>query len=142
LSVKIPDRLHIKKSYEKDFKDLLEKDSPLSKKGNKHIFIMGMVMGFYNVSRVPLDKKEQFVRIEYLNDDDKSLIKAIAINEENDLNILLDEERVYSIAEEYASGGIKYLKEMVLIKEYGSFIKKFETYLLDKFNKLKLGKNE
>lgn len=136
------DRLYIKKSYEKDFKDLLEKDSPLHKKDSKHIFMMAMVLGFYKKSKAELGKKEEFVRIEYLNDNEISLIKAIAINEENDLNILLDEERMYSIAEKYASGGIKYLKEMVLGKENGSFLKKFEAYLVDKFSELRFGKNK
>lgn len=136
------DRLFIRKSYEKDFKDLLEKDSPLCKKDSKHIFMMAMVMGFHKGSKVELDKRQEFVRTEYLNDDEISLIKAIAINEENDLNILLDEEKVYSIAEKYASGGIKYLKEMVLGKEGGSFFKKFENFLVEKFNKLKLSQNE
>ena len=136
------DRLYIKKSYERDFKDLLEKDSPLHKKDRKHIFMMAMVLGFHKGSKVDLDKKEEFVRIEYLNDNEISLIKAIAISEEDDLNILLDEQRIYSIAEKYASGGIKYLKEMALGKENGSFLKKIESYLVDKFDKLRPGKDK
>jgi hypothetical protein len=70
-----------------------------------------------------------------LTDEERTLIKAIAIATEGDLNVLLDEQRVYSIAEEYATGGISLLKARVLSGGYGSYVKKLENDLLRTYEK-------
>lgn len=95
-----------------------------------------MIAGFREGSRIELDKKEGFVRIEYLTLREKSIIKAIAVAEEGDLNVLLDKNKVYSIAEEYAAGGIKLLKNKVFSGDYGSYIKKLESELVEEFEKI------
>jgi hypothetical protein len=51
--------------------------------------------------------------------------------------VLVDEGKVYSIAEEYAAGGINILKHKVLREEFGSYIKKLESELIDKYEKIK-----
>ena len=74
-----------------------------------------------------------FITIDYinsnLNDREKSVFYAIAVAEEN-LTVLSEEDEIYTIAEEYANGGIKLLKDKVFSKEPGSFIKKFESELM------------
>ncbi len=133
-----PDRLYIRKNDLADFENLKkEKDSSFSGRENKEIFIMAMAYGFYNKSKIPLDKKEGYIREEYLNDDERSIIKAIAVYDEGDLNVLLNPPKVYSIAEEYAAGGIKYLKGEVFDKRGGSYIKKLEARLVEEFKKNK-----
>ena len=134
---KVPDRLNIRKSDRKDYDRLLEKDSPFAGKENKDLFMMAMIIGFQEGSRTPLDKKEGFVRIEYLNEREKSVIKAISVTEGGDLSVLADKRKVYSLAEEYAAGGIKLLKGKVFSGGYGSFIKKLESELVEGFEKIK-----
>ena len=65
---KIPDRLFVRAKDIDSFRLLLkEKDSPFYKKNNQSVFLMAMVLGFHNKQRVTLDKKEEFVRMEYLS---------------------------------------------------------------------------
>ncbi len=132
---KMPDRLNIRKSDRKDYNRLLEKDSPFSGKENKDLFMMALIIGFHEETRVKLDGKEGFFLLYHLNDKENSIIKAIAVAEEGDLNILLDKKKVYSIVEEYAAGGIKLLKDKVFSGGYGSYIKKLESELIDEFKK-------
>jgi hypothetical protein len=134
---KEPDRLYIRKSDRKDYDRLLEKDSPLVGKENKDLFTMALITGFHEGTRVKLDKREGFFLLYHLNDEENSIIKAIAVAEEGDLNILLDKKKVYSIAEEYAAGGIKLLRDKVFSGEYGSYIKKLESELIDEFERIK-----
>lgn len=132
-----PDRIFVDKEYLRDFKLLQEeKDSPLYKKDNKDVFIMAMVMGAKDGVRIPLKIKEGFFRTEYLTDEEKTLIKSIAITSENDLLILAEPNKVFQIAEEYASGGIIDLKNSIFSKQHGSYIKKLESELLEEVNKL------
>jgi len=134
---KEPDRLYIRKSDRKDYDRLLEKDSPLVGKENKDLFMMALITGFHEGTRIKLDKREGFFFLYHLNDDENSIIKAIAVAEEGDLNILLDKKKVYSIAEEYTAGGIKLLRDKVFSGEYGSYIKKLESELIDEFERIK-----
>lgn len=133
---KEPDRLYVRRSDIEDYDRLKEKDSPLASKDNKDLFMMAMSIGFYEGARTELGSKKDFVRIEYLTDREKSIIKAIAVAEEKGLDVLLDKKKVYSIAEEYAAGGIKLLKDKVFSGGYGSFSKKLESDLLEQFRKI------
>lgn len=133
---KVPDRLNIRKADREDYARLLEKDSPFVGKENKDLFMVAMIIGVREGSRVELDKKEGFFLLYHLDDKENAIIKAIAVAEEGDLSVLADKRKVYSIAEEYAAGGIKLLKEKVL-GGYGSFIKKLESELLEEFEKIK-----
>ncbi len=134
---KKPDRLYVDKDDFKDFKLLQdEKDSPFHKRENKDVFIMAMMIGLKNGPRIPLKNREGFFREEYLTNEERSIIKAIAISEEKKLSVLLDMEKVYQIAEEYAKAGIKYLKDSVFKKRDGSYLNRLESELLEDFERL------
>lgn len=134
---KEPDRLYIRKSDFDDYKRLIEeKDSPLHGKDNKYLFMMAMCIGLHEGRRTDLDNKKDYVRLEYLTDKEKSIIKALAVAEEGNLDVLLDKKKVYSIAEQYAATGIKLLKDMIFSGGYGSFSKKLESELVDEFKKI------
>lgn len=133
--VKEPDRVSIRKSDRKEYDRLKEKDSPLAGRENKDLFIMAMIVGYHDGSRLELDKKDGFVRIEYFNEKEKSLIMAIAVEEEDNLEIINNKEKVYSIAEEYATSGIKILKEKVLGSEFANYFKRLEAELNDELEK-------
>lgn len=131
----IPDRVNIRKLDRRIYERLTGNDSPFAKKEAKELFMMAMVLGFCNGTKVELDTKEGYVRTEYLSDEQKSVIKAIAVADRGDLTILLDKKEVFSIVEKYAAGGIALLKDEVF-SEYGSYSKILESELLDEFKKI------
>lgn len=137
----IPDRVNIRKSDRLIYERLFKNDSPFAKKEAKELFIMAMILGFCNGTKVELDTKEGYVRIEYFSDEQKSIIKAIAVAESGNLNILLKKKEVFSIAEKYAAGGIALLKDEVF-NTYGNYSKRLESDLLDEYNKLEINISE
>ena len=130
---KEPTRFYIEKSDKKDYDRLLERDSPLRGKDNKELFILAMTVGFREGQRMSLSKKEGYFMTSYLNEEEKSIIKALAVAEEGDLGVLINKKKVHTIAEEYANGGIKLLKDKVFSGEYGSYAKKLEAELVEIF---------
>jgi len=129
------DRIYVDKKDLADFNRLKEKDSPFTNSQNKEIFLAAMVVGYHEGGRIELKNKEGYFRTEYLTDEERALIRAIAIATEGNLNVLLDEQKVYSIAEEYATGGISILKAKAFSEEYGSYVKKLESELLRTYQK-------
>ncbi|MFZ7137851.1 MAG: RNA-binding domain-containing protein [archaeon] len=131
------DRLYVDKKTIDQFNRLKDKDSPFAGCQNKEIFFAAMTLGYNNKIKIPFDKRKEFVREEYLNDEDHTIIKSIAVAETGNLKILLDKKKVYAIAEQYATGGISLLFQSVFGNEYGSYTKKLESKLLQEYCKLK-----
>lgn len=136
MSNEMPDRVYINESDREDYRELLdEEDSPLYNIGNPAIFLLASVVGYYRSDRVELDSKDGWTRTEYFDEEDLSVMKAIAI-QENGLDTLLDKEEVFAIAEQYATTGIKILKNEIYGGEYGSFLKRLESDLKKEYEKL------
>lgn len=133
---KKPDRLSVDRKDLEDFNRLKATDSPFAGSQNKDVFIAAMVIGYYEGSRVKIKRKEGYVRESYLNPEDRALINALAVSEDGNLNVLLDAQKVFSIAEEYATGGIRLLKARVFGEAYGSYTKKLESELLRAYEKI------
>ena len=137
------DRLHIRKSDRSEYTRLLGRDSLFAGKDNKDLFMMAMITGFYNKNRITLEgQKEGYILISYLSPKELSVIRAIAIAEEGNLDILLDKERLHGIIEEYAAGGIGLLKDEVLGSDLKTYIRLLESKLVDEFDKLELEINK
>jgi len=130
------DRFYVDKKDIDDFNRLKEKDSPFAGGQNKDIFLAAMVVGYHEGCRVKLKTKEGYFREEYLTPQETALIRALAVSEAANLTILLDKQKIYEIAEEYAAGGIKLLKGKVFSGEYGSYAKKLESDLLRTYEKI------
>lgn len=124
------DRLFVDKRDFSDFNRLKEKDTPFAGSQNKDVFLAAMVLGYHEGARIQLKSKEGYFMKSYLKDEELALINAIAIAEDKNLSVLLDQQKVFTIAEEYATGGIQLLKERVFGGEYGSYAKKLESDLL------------
>lgn len=130
--------LYIKET-EKDLYERLRNssDSPLYGFSRKKIFMLamsiGLVEGIY--STLEGSKKETYVRAEYLDNQDKAIIDAVAIAHDGNLDVIRDQKKVFSIAEGYASGGIRSLIDRVFSGEYGSFIKRLESELRSELDK-------
>lgn len=135
------DRIYIDKKDREDFESLRDrKDSPFvvgkQRAQNKEVFVAAMVVGFHEGGRIEVKNKEEWIFIDYLSKEEDAMIKAIAIADEGNLNVLLDEQKVYSIAQEYATGGISLLKSRVFSGDYGSYAKKLESELLKAYGKI------
>ena len=137
------DRLYVDRKDLDDWKRLKEKDSIFAGYDNKDLFIAAMVVGYHEGSKIELGKgKEGYFFSDNLDGEELALIRAIAVSEEGNLNVLLDEQKVYSIAEQYATGGVKLLKNKVFSGEYGSYAKKLESELLRSYEKISTKQTE
>lgn len=137
LSIKRPDRLNIDRNDRKLY-DELKKDPFFKDIQNKELFLLAMAVGFRNGKRHPLERKDGFVRTEYLRSEDVALMSAVALHDsEGDLNILTDKNRVCETAEEYAHAGIYILYNKVSTLQFGSFDKILEQELYEIYNEIK-----
>ena len=131
-----PDRFNINDSdreiYEKIAKDNL---GPFKSKDNKHVFMVAMIYGYKFGKRIPLHgKKFGFIRAEYLTKEEMTIVRSLAINENNSLDVLLDKNEVFKVAEEYANTGIKLLKKDIygeMQDVYGDYYKRLGSELLE-----------
>ena len=142
----IPDRLHIDKEDRKLY-DELDKENMLKfkdkggRRTRKEQFFFAMVIGFKNKIKMGLETKEGFFNTRDMRIDDEALIDAIAINDNNSVDVLANREEVFQIAEEYAHAGIKLLHNKINSTQLGSFDKQFEKEILDIYKDLDLGEN-
>lgn len=130
------DRFFVEKKDFDEFNKLKEKESPFAGSHNKDIFLAAMVVGYHEGSRIEIKNREGYFHEKDLNPQERALISAIAVSEEGSLNVLLDKQKVYSIAEQFANGGIALLKAKVFSGEYGSYAKKLESDLLRTYEKV------
>lgn len=134
-----PKVINVEKKRKKDF-DLLKDDktSFFYGKDHKDVFLMAMVYGFLNDSFKPLGEKHGggHCRVETFNEREITLIKALAVKKTGSLDVLLDLKKVYSIAEQYANGGISYLKDGVFSKQHGTYPKILEELLVELHEKI------
>ena len=108
------DRLYIKKGDRKIYDKVLGRGSPFYGMDNKIPFLISMLIGYQEGIRIPLgSNKDGWIRVDYLDDNEKYIIQSIAIETEKNLDVLMDINKVYEIAEEYASGGLKLLQDEI-----------------------------
>ena len=131
------DRFYVDKKDVNDFNRVKEKDTPFAGAHNKEIFLAAMVIGYHEGCRIEIKNREGYFHEKDLTRGDAALIRAIAVAEEGGLNVLLDKQKIYSIAEQYATGGISLLKARILSGEYGSYAKKLESELLRAYEKIR-----
>ena len=131
-------QIYISKEARKLFDNMQSTLDEFKQLENKELFILALVFGYLNDKRKALHAQETeksgFTRERYLGDQDNAILKAIAIGHNEDITLITDIPKVYSFAEEYANGGIGYLKEFVFDNP-ASFIKKFAALLKDEIDK-------
>ena len=104
----------IEKKWHQLYKDLSEgKDAPFTTM--KDVFLMAAVIGHNKRRRKQLgsSRERPFRWSQLQTDTDVPLIRALAIAEEGDIEILSDMDRILTIAEEYANEGIVDLEAQV-----------------------------
>jgi hypothetical protein len=79
---------------------------------NVDLFVFAMAYGFLNGNKVEsIQKSGTGVRIEYIKKNHEILMSAIQLAETGIAESLLDQEQRFEIAEKYAEGGIRLLKD-------------------------------
>ena len=132
-----PDRVCIDK-YDRDLYNKIKEEDIFSGKTAKELFLAAMAFGFKNNTRRPLKNREAsgYLRTEYLSIEDRALIYAVALQEAHSEDVLSDKEEVFSIAEEFAHGGIRILHDAITSVQLGSFDKQFEKMLHESYEEL------
>ena len=125
------DRVYIKDGDRDIYNRLLKRGSPFQGQHNKIPFLASMLIGYLEDVRIPLGKnRDGWILKSYLSEKESSIIKAIAVETKNDLHVLLDENEVYTIVEEYATGGLKLLHDEIYTSSNpASYPKRLELLL-------------
>lgn len=104
------------------YKQLTEGSDPLSVpfRTMKDVFMWAACLGYQRAERRPLTGKRVtiFRWTQFTPQVDIPLLKAIALTHSDDLHVLLSQDDVLSIAEEYANIGIHELQARI-ISDYG-----------------------
>ncbi|WJI10462.1 hypothetical protein FGU46_10360 [Methanobacterium sp. CWC-01] len=136
----MPKRFTINRSDRKIYENLRKaKKSPLKDMHNPDLFMLSMTLGlFFAKEGKELDSHDQFINDYNLSKEQRSIVDAIAVYKEQSLEVLIDEDKVIKIAEEYANAGLPILEKMAYCPD-PKFIKFLEKELVDYFEKERLG---
>jgi dnd system-associated protein 4 len=107
--------------------------SPFYEKTMKQVFMYALGIGLKNKRRVPLKKRIGIIPVRALSNEDLAIIKAVAISEKKTIDVLFGENirEMFTIAEEYANGGLDQLAYQVFGPEPGDVNMKMEQPLRD-----------
>ncbi len=118
--------------YEKLKNDSL---SPFRGAYYKDIFLYAMAYGFRHNLNDNLERPQANIPLSAFSEEDKWLIKALAIYETDSLEILSDEKQVYEIAERYANGAIDDIYKEILGGKPGDPYKRMVQDILKEYQK-------
>jgi hypothetical protein len=130
----MPDRFYIDKD-DRQYYEKLTEDNFLNfkDKSQREQFLLAMAVGYENERKHVLKSREGFFFSSYMPD--KTLINSLAINEKGTVDVLADEKEVFNIAEQYASGGVRFLVDAINQTQFGSYDKYFEKELFESYAK-------
>ena len=102
---------------------------------NLDLFIFAMCYGFRNGNKVDsIQKSGTGVRVEYVKPADELLMAAIQFAETGTAESLLDQEQRFEIAERYAEGGIRLLKNAA--EQPGDFLEDISGQIVQAFKSI------
>lgn len=102
--MKKPDRLSIDKQHREKYEYI--KDKLPEGTENIDVFVLAMAWGYKEDRSLALESKWGYVRFDSVDEKSMSLIRALAASKSGDLEILARPAELFSLAEEYANGGI------------------------------------
>lgn len=107
----VPRDIRIAESQHPDYAELTEDaSSPFSHIQKKDLFIFAMGYGFDQGLRTSVESSTRALfNADSLTNMQTWTMRAIAVHEAEDHTVLRDPERVYTIAQEYAHGGMNQL---------------------------------
>lgn len=114
------DRVAIDKDVHQLYRDLSERSSQNPESAPfllmKDVFMWAVALGVKKGKRLPLSgAREQIFRWDQLSQEmDVPALKAIALAETGEVDVLLREDQILRIAEEYANAGIHEIKREIV----------------------------
>ncbi|MEW6771540.1 MAG: hypothetical protein AB1330_09175 [Bacillota bacterium] len=138
------DRLYIEKKH-RELYEKLDQEEILRFTGGRRNrleqFLFTVALGYKNECRKSLSSREGFILLKDVPSDVRALLSAVAIASSDSIEVVADEDRLYTIIEEYASGGFEILMDR-LDQPLGTFEKELEKELVDLHHKLGIGNDE
>lgn len=107
------DRVQIDSTVHEFYRELTNgSDAPF--KTMKDVFMLAACLGFRLKSRKRLSKREGiFDWSVFTEQEDVPILRSLAISETQDVDVLVDQDLLLTIAEEYANSGIIQVKQIV-----------------------------
>ncbi len=105
-------------------------------KDRKYQMFLAAAFGLQYNTMIPLKNRKDLVRWEYLNEKDRAYLRAIALSQTQDINIVDNESECIRIFEEYANAGVKILNDYFFKDQLGSLDIKFEKFVHDSLKKI------
>ena len=79
----------------------------------KDLFMLTASVGFFRGRRVPLSGRHEIFRSVFTIQEDIPILRALAIAETGSTAVLVDQDQVLTIAEEFANAGIEEVRRQV-----------------------------
>lgn len=109
----------------KNLEEYLERMTGANAVSNTDVFMLCLAVGFeLDKTRQVPPRKSDAVRISYLKEPHLAIMKSVALSHTQNHMILMNEDKVYDIVEQYAAGGLE-----ILAMQMENQIN-FETYLV------------
>lgn len=142
----IKDRIYIRKEDRVIYESIRKNDGDLKGISNMDLFLMAMMLGFHEKGKhglkgVKSTATDGLVRIASFSDDAWNIIKAFAVYEEEYMEVLLSNNKMFDVAEKYATVGIQELNKLYFENEH-NFLKRMEKLLIDEFKILDINVEE
>ncbi len=98
----------------------------------KDVFLMAVSMGVKVGRRTPIRNRKELTRTSYFsNHSDMAFLRAIGIAETGKVEVVVDESKLFGIAEEYANTGFHELRRRLL--SAGLPLMNLALYLIEEF---------
>ena len=114
------DRIRIDASHHSIYKVLTkeseneDREALLPFESMKNLFMLATFIGYQEGKRVPLGKHQGiFAWSQFSKDEDVPLLRALALAETGNVEVLTDQREILHIAEEYANAGIVVIQEKI-----------------------------
>ena len=109
-------RIYIDRSHHEVYKTLTdaeEAEPPFD--SMKNVFMLAVFIGYQQGTQISLKSKVDIFSWDILSRDEEnvSLLRAVALASTDDVEVLADQGRIIDIAEEYANAGIITIKENI-----------------------------
>ena len=139
----IKDRIYIRKEDREIYESIKKSEGDLKGISNMELFLIAMMLGYnkkgkHGLKGVNSTARDGFVRIGSFPDDAWYIIKSVAVYEEEYMEVLLSNNKMFDIAEKYAIVGIKELEKEYFENEH-NFLKRMEKLLIEKFDLQEIG---
>ena len=124
------DTVHIDPKYHDLYSELVGTDAPF--KTMKDLFMLAASIGCEGANREPLSRRQLIFRWpQFSSQEDIPVLRAMAIAETGDTAILIDQDQLLTIAEEYANSGIEHIRRHV-VSQPGEHLENVVYFLLGK----------